>query len=82
MQQEYHQYWWLCFQGTVWEKIVEADNLAAALTNDDEVNMNAKKGYGTKDTSGNLSSANPPISVAAPKPLSLNMDSRSVWSFA
>ena len=41
--------------------------------------MDVQDGSGDKDTSGTLSSANPPISVAAPKPLSSNMESRSVF---
>ena len=40
--------------------------------------MDVQDGSGDKDTSGTLSSANPPISVAAPKPLSSNIDSRYV----
>ena len=58
--------------------LVETDHLADAPTDADEVKMDIQKGSGAKDTSGSLSSANPPISVAAPKPLSSNMESRSV----
>ena len=43
-----------------------------------EVKMEIKKGSGANDTSGTLYSSNLPISLAAPKPLSSNMDSRSV----
>ena len=46
-------------------KLVETDILATAPTDDDEVSMDVQKCYGAKDTSGPLSSANPPISVAA-----------------
>ena len=59
-------------------KVLETDFSAAAPTDAYEVNMDVQKGSGAKDTSGPLSSANPPISVAAPKPLSSNMDSRYV----
>ena len=48
-------------------KLVEMDHLAAAPTNDEEVNMDAQKCSGAKDTSGHFSSANYPISVAAQK---------------
>ena len=51
----------------------------AALADANELNMDIQNVYGTKDTSGPLSSVNPPISVAAPKPLSYNMDSRYVF---
>ena len=44
-------------------------------TDADDVNMDVQKGSSSKETSGPFSSANPPISVAAPKPLSSNMDS-------
>ena len=50
------------------------DCLSAAPTDADEVKMDVKKVYGAKDTSGPLSSANPPNSVATPKSLSSNMD--------
>ena len=40
--------------------------------------MDVQKGLGTKDTYSPLSSVNPPISLAVPKALSSNMDSRSV----
>ena len=56
------------------KKVFETDHLAAAPTDADEVNMDVQKGYGAKDTYGPLSSATPPISAAAPKPLSSNMD--------
>ena len=59
-------------------KLVETAHLADAPTDADEVNMDIQKGSGAKDTSGTLSSMNPPISVAALKPLSSNMDSRSI----
>ena len=58
------------------KKMFETDNLAADTTDADEMNMDIQKGYGTKDTSGTLSSVNPPISVAAPKPFSSKMNSR------
>ena len=41
--------------------------------------MDVPKGYGAKDTAGPLYNANPPVSVAAPKPLSSDMDSRSIF---
>ena len=50
-------------------KLFETDSSEVAPTDADEVNMDAQKYYGTKDTSGHLSSANPHISVAAPNPL-------------
>ena len=50
--------------------------LASAPTNADEVKMDLQKGYGDKDTSETFYGENPPISVAASKPLSSNMDSR------
>ena len=58
------------------EKVVEMDRLAVYPTDTDEVNMDVQKGSGAKDTSGPLSSTNPPILLAAPKTLSSNMDSR------
>ena len=58
-------------------KLFETDRLAASKTDADEVKMDVQNVYGAKDTSGPLSSTNPNISVAAPKPLSSNMDSRS-----
>ena len=51
-------------------KVVETDRLEASLTNADEVNMDVQNVSGTKDTCGHLFSANPPISVPAPKTLS------------
>ena len=60
------------------KQVFDMDILADATTDDDEVKMDVQKSYGAKDTSGPLSSANPPISVAAPNPLSSNMDSRYV----
>ena len=57
-------------------KVVETDFLEAAPTDYDEVNIGVQKGSGTKDTSGPFSIVNPPISGAAPKPISSNMDSR------
>ena len=62
------------------KKVFETDHLSAAPKNADEVKMDVQKGSGDQDTSGTLSNANPPISVAAPKPLSSNMDSRSVFT--
>ena len=41
--------------------LFEADRLSVAPTGADEVNMDVQKCYGTKDTSGPLSSTNPPI---------------------
>ena len=61
------------------KKVFETDHLSAAPKNADEVKMDVQKGSGDKDTSGTLSNENPPISVAAPKPLSSNMDSRYVF---
>ena len=58
------------------KKTFETFRLADAPTNNYEVNMNVQKGSVTKDTSGPFSSANSPVSVAAPKPLSSKMDSR------
>ena len=59
------------------KKVFDTDRLASALDNTDEVKMDVQKGYSNKDTSGPLSSKNTPISVASPKSLSSNMDSRS-----
>ena len=61
------------------ENVFEIDISAAALTDADEIKMGVQKDYGTKDTSGVFSSANPPISVPAPKPISSDMDSRSIF---
>ena len=61
------------------KKIFERYRLAAAPTDADEVNIYLQKYYSARDTSGTFSSVNPTISVAAPKPLSYNMDSRSVF---
>ena len=55
------------------------DHLSSAPTNAYEMKMDVQKGYSSKDIYGHFSSASPPISVAAPKPLSSNMDSRSVF---
>ena len=66
------------FREPEWTKLFDTYCLADAPTYDDEVNMDTQKIYGTKDTSGTFSGVNPPISVPAPKPLSSNMDSRSV----
>ena len=57
------------FRETEGKKIFETDHLAYAQTNANEVIMDVQKGSGTKDNYGPLSSVNPPISVAAPKPL-------------
>ena len=54
------------------------DFLAAAPTDADEVNINGRRVYVAKDTSGSWSSDNTPILEAALKLLSSNMDSRSV----
>ena len=59
-------------------KLFDTYRLSAAPTNNDEVNMDVQRGYCVKDTTGPVSSANPPISVVAPKPLSSNMEPRSV----
>ena len=56
-------------------KVVDTHFLEEATTNSYEVNMVVQNGCVTKDTSVILSSVNPPISVAAPKSLSSNMDS-------
>ena len=48
-------------------KVVETGLLASSPTDNDEVKIGVRKGSGAKDTSGSLSSVNPPISVAAPK---------------
>ena len=45
------------------------DSFAAAPINPDEVKIDVPKGSSAKDTYGPFSSANHPISVAAPKPL-------------
>ena len=58
--------------------LFETDCLATALINNDELNMDVQKGCDAKYTSGTLSSANPPILVASPKPLSSHMGSRSI----
>ena len=50
-------------------RLFEMYNLEDASNDADEVNMYVQKCSGAKDTSGPLSSANPPKSVAAPKPL-------------
>ena len=59
-------------------KVFETDWLAASPTDDDEVNMDVQKYSGAKDTFGTLPSANSPIPIASSKPLSSNIDSRSV----
>ena len=66
-------------QGTIREKVFDKDCLEVATTDDDEVKTDVQKGSSAMDTSRPLSSANPPISVTAPKPLSSNMDSRYVF---
>ena len=60
-------------------KVFEMSHLEAAPNDAGEVTMDVQKGSGAKYTSGTLSSTNPLISVAAPKPLSYNMDSRYVF---
>ena len=60
-------------------EIVETDCLADAPTYTDELNMDVQNISGAKGTYGNLYSANPPISVAALKTLSSNVDSRSIF---
>ena len=57
-------------------KVVETGSLSYASTDVDEVNINVQKVYGVKDIYGTLSSANPPIPIAAQKPLLSYMDSR------
>ena len=59
-------------------EVVETDHLSDDPTNDDEVTMYVQRGSGDKDTSGNFSSEKPLISLASPKTLSSNMESRSV----
>ena len=59
--------------------LFETYSLASAPTNADEVKMDVQKSYGVKGTSGPLFSVNPPISVAAPKTISPNIDSGSVF---
>ena len=59
------------------KKIVETDRLTTPTVDADEAKMDVQKGCGAKDTSGPFFSKNPPISVAAPKPLPSDMDSRS-----
>ena len=59
-------------------KVVEMYPLEDSLNDADKVNMDVQKRSGTKDTSVPLPSVNSPISVAAPKPLSSNMNSGSV----
>ena len=61
------------------KKLVEMDSFSSAPIFFDEVKMDVPKGYCAKDTYGTLSSANHPISVAAPKLPSFNMDSRYVF---
>ena len=46
--------------------LFETDCLEATPTDFDEVNMDVQNVSGAKDTSGTLSSANHPISVASP----------------
>ena len=53
-------------------------SVVSDLTNDDKVEMDVQKGSVAKDTYGLFSGANVPISVAAPKSLSSNIDSKSV----
>ena len=60
-------------------KLVDTDNLAAAPTNADEVKINVRKCSGSKDSYGDFTSMNTPISGASPKPFSSNMDSRSIF---
>ena len=66
----------MCSGNQKGQKVFYTDHLAYAPTNYDEVKMDVQKGCGEKDTSGPLSSLNPPISVAASKPPSSNMNSR------
>ena len=66
------------FSETEVTNLFDTDHLEPAPTYAHEVNMDAQKDYGATYTYGPLSSVNPPISVAAPKPLLSNMDSRSV----
>ena len=60
------------------KKLFEMDNLASALTDVDEMKMDIQNFYGDKDASEPLYTESSTISLAAPKPRSSNMDSRSV----
>ena len=61
------------------EPVIETDHLETPLKNDDKAKIDVQKGYGDKDTSRFFYSANPPILVAAQKPLSSDMDSIFVF---
>ena len=61
------------------KKVFDTDCLKSDLADYDEVKMDIPKGSGTKETSGPLSNANPPISIAAPKLLSSDMESISIF---
>ena len=60
-------------------KLFETNNLAAAPNDTGELKLNIQKNYVAKDTSWTLSSIDPSIPVSAPKQLSSNMSSRSVF---
>ena len=60
------------------KKVFEKDCVVDFPTDADGVNMDIQKVYGTKDSSGGVYRANPPISVSAPKPLLYKVDLRSV----
>ena len=64
------------FKEPVGTKVFDAACLAEAPTYNYELKMDVQKASVTKDTYGPLSSANSPVSVVAPKPLSSNIDSR------
>ena len=57
----------------------DTDHLASSQKKSDGLKTDFPKVYGSKDTSRPLSSVNLPISVAAPNPISSNMDSRYVF---
>ena len=61
-------------------KVFGTNHFISALDDADEVKMDVQKGSISKYTSGALSSASLPISVASSKPPSSNMQSISVLS--
>ena len=61
-------------------KVVETGRLESPTTDTDEANMDVQKGSGANDASRTLYNENPTISVALPKPISLDMNSRSILS--
>ena len=58
--------------------VFETNNLVAAPNDADELKMGIPRCSGAKYNHWPLFSANPSISVSSPKPISSNMDSRSV----